>query len=157
MICISAAFIAVSVFEEVFESTGVQLMKTRFRLATGQQLYIETATLIQVIMQSAFVIGPIIGGYLSDKYDSKSAATIMAVASTNIVALYAICGLVVHCFTKWDQPSIDMTDDSLSEMSFQADAKANMTSDAEFKLDMQALRRKRKKDELGTLLQFLTD
>jgi len=101
MICISAAFIAVSVFEEVFESTGVQLMKTRFRLATGQQLYIETATLIQVIMQSAFVIGPIIGGYLSDKYDSKSAATIMAVVSTNIVALYAICGLVVHCFTKW--------------------------------------------------------
>ncbi len=46
MICISAAFMAVSVFEEVFESTGVQLMKTRFRLANGQQLYIETATFI---------------------------------------------------------------------------------------------------------------
>jgi MFS family permease len=53
-------------------------------------------------MQSAFVIGPIIGGYLSDLYDSKSAATIMAVVSVNIVALYAICGLVVYCFTKWD-------------------------------------------------------
>jgi len=127
-------------------------MKTRFRHATGQQLYIETATLIQVIMQSAFVIGPIIGGYLSYKYDTKSAATIMAVVSTNIVAIYAICALLVHCFTKWDQQPIVMTDDSQSEVSFNDDAKAVMTSDAEFRLDMQALRKKRKKDELGTLL-----
>jgi hypothetical protein len=33
-----------------------------------------------------------------------------------------------------------------------------MTSDAEFKMDMQALRtRKNKKDDLGTLLRILTD
>lgn len=51
-----------------------------------------------------------------------------------------------------------MIDDSLSEMSFYTDSRPIMTSDAEFKMDMQALRtRKNKKDDLGTLLRILTD
>jgi ribosomal protein L29 len=45
MICAAAAFISVSSFEEVLDSTKLRLMKTRFRLA-HQQLYVETAMLI---------------------------------------------------------------------------------------------------------------
>ena len=158
MICSAAAFMAVSVFEEVIESTGMQLMKTRFRLATGQQLYIETATLIQVIMQSAFVIGPILGGYLSDRDNSKSASMFMAVVSVNVVALYAIFGLVVHCLSKWDSPDLILDTDAMSDTSFTADPVPNLTSEGEFKLGMQAIQsRKRKNDDLGTLLRILTD
>lgn len=65
MVCAAAAFITVSSFEEILDSTKARLMKTKFRLA-HHQLFIESAMMIQVIVQTAFVIGPIAGGYLSD-------------------------------------------------------------------------------------------
>lgn len=100
LICVSAAFIAAASFEEVMSSTEQRLMLTRFRLASGYQLFIETATIVQGIIQLAFVIGPIIGGYLSDKFEAKNACTILAVIGINFVVLYAIFALIVHCLAK---------------------------------------------------------
>jgi hypothetical protein len=110
-------------------------------------------------MQGAFVIGPILGGFLSDQNDSKNASLFMAVVSVNIVALYAIFGLVVHCLTKWDPPEINLNDDTtLSDASGVEDNNRILTSDGEFRNGMQALQtRKRKNDDLGTLLRILTD
>lgn len=132
LICVSAAFIAAASFEEVMNSTEQRLMMTRFRLASGYQLYIETATIVQGIIQFAFVIGPIIGGYLSDKYEAKNACTILAVVGMNFVVLYAIFALIVHCLSKGEQKEVDLNvEDTQSEVESLPEVRNTFTSDSE--------------------------
>ena len=59
---------------------------------------IETATLVQVIIYSAFVIGPMVGGYLMDLYDAQNACLYMAVIGINLVVLYLLAAIFVHCY-----------------------------------------------------------
>jgi hypothetical protein len=114
-----------------------------------------------VIIQTSFVIGPMVGGYLTDEYDSEAACILMVWLSMSIVALYAVFNLVIFCLSKWDAPEVDL------DVSMESDAEVSMarssfkgmdTSDADFRKtmhDMQA--RKRKNDDLGTLLKVLTE
>lgn len=83
----------------------------------------------------------------------------MAVVSVNIVALYAVFGLVVHSLSKWNPPEINLNDDTIfSDASEIEDNNRILTSDGDFRNKMQALQaRKRKNDDLGILLRILTD
>jgi hypothetical protein len=116
--------------------------------------------LIQVVIQSAFIAGPILGGFLTDDFDQQTACVLMAEFSLSIVALYATFSLAIYCLSKWDEPEVDLdvSADTETEVSPSRNESMINTSDADFRKTMHALQsRKRKNDDLGTLLKFLTD
>ena len=80
--------------------------------------------------------------------------------SSGFVVLYMILNLLIYFMEKWEAPDLNLNaePESDSELSIQRESSVINTTDAEFKHAMQGIqKRKRKNDDLGTLLRILTD
>ena len=101
------AFLTFSCFDEIMNGMKEKMMRSMWYNITskegGMVVYVQTACTVQLVIQLALIVGPLIGGALHDR-NTKYTCQKMGYFAITYTAFYFIVAVLLYCFPAKQNP-----------------------------------------------------